>query len=88
MFALKLYGAPFLIYFAAKRNWKAVAGMAGTILVGGVISIWMFGWHDVSYFLRDILPRAVMEKGPGIRIIRWTGHLRRCCGGFCYWNRS
>jgi len=62
---LKLYGAPFLIYFAAKRNWKAVAGMLGTIAVGGALSLWMFGWHDVSYFLRDILPRAVDGEGTG-----------------------
>jgi hypothetical protein len=65
VFALKLYGAPFLIYFAAKRNWKAVAGMVGTILVGGALSVWMFGWHDCAYFLRDILPRAVDGEGTG-----------------------
>ena len=65
VFALKLYGAPFLIYFAAKRNWRAVAGMVGTILVGGAVSVWMFGWHDCWYFVRDILPRAVNGEGTG-----------------------
>ena len=33
-FGLKLYGGPFLLYFAAKRNWKAVAGMTVAILPG------------------------------------------------------
>jgi hypothetical protein len=65
VFALKLYGAPLLLYFAAKRNWKAVAGMSGAILLLGGVAIAMFGWHDVNYFLRDILPRAVDGEGMG-----------------------
>ena len=30
-FGLKLYGGPFLLYFAAKRNWKAVAGLFASL---------------------------------------------------------
>jgi hypothetical protein len=65
VFALKLYGAPFILYFAAKRNWRALAGMIGTICAGGVVAVVMFGWHDVGYFLTDILPRAVDGEGIG-----------------------
>jgi Glycosyltransferase family 87 len=65
IFALKLYGAPFLLCFAAKRNWKAVAGMVGAIAVAGGLATAMFGWHDVHYFLREILPRAIDGEGTG-----------------------
>jgi Glycosyltransferase family 87 len=65
LFALKLYGAPFLLGFAAKRNWKAVAGMVGAIAVAGGLATAMFGWHDVNYFLREILPRAIDGEGTG-----------------------
>jgi hypothetical protein len=59
VFALKLYGAPFLVYFAARRNWRAVAGMVGVIAFSAGVAVALFGWHDVNYFLRDILARAV-----------------------------
>jgi len=75
LFALKLYGAPFLLYFAAKRNWKAVAGMVGTILVAGGVAIAMFGWHDVNYYVRDILPRAIDGEGTGDPYLSFNGTL-------------
>jgi len=65
VFVLKLYGAPFLLYFVAKRNWKAVAGMIAAVVCAGGLAIAMFGWSDVSYFARDILPRAVDGEGMG-----------------------
>jgi hypothetical protein len=65
VFALKLYGAPFLLYFVAKRNWKGVVGMIGAVLLAGGIATGMFGWHDVHYFLREILPRAIDGEGMG-----------------------
>ncbi len=65
VFALKLYGAPFLLYFVAKRNWKAVAGMIAAVVCAGGLAIAMFGWSGVSYFARDILPRAIDGEGMG-----------------------
>jgi hypothetical protein len=58
-FALKLYGGPLLLYFAAKRNWKAVVGFAAAAICAVTVAIALFGWADVSYFARTILPRAV-----------------------------
>jgi hypothetical protein len=63
VFALKLYGAPFLLYFVAKRNWKGVVGMIAAILLSGAVAIAMFGWPDLHYFLREILPRAIDGEG-------------------------
>jgi len=58
-FALKLYGAPFLVYFVARRNWKAVAGFVGALVCGIGIAVAMFGWGDVHYYAARILPRAL-----------------------------
>jgi Glycosyltransferase family 87/WD40-like Beta Propeller Repeat len=58
-FGLKLYGGPFLLYFAARRNWKAVAGMLAATLVLGLVAVSLFGWPDVAYFLTHVLPRAL-----------------------------
>jgi hypothetical protein len=57
--ALKLYGAPFLFYFAVKRRWKDAAGMIAAALCLTVVAIAMFGWHDIVYFATQILPRAL-----------------------------
>jgi Glycosyltransferase family 87 len=58
-FALKLYAGPFLLYFVAKRKWKAVTGMVVAILGAGIVAIAMFGWPDVHYYLTQILPRSL-----------------------------
>ncbi|MGB7849098.1 MAG: glycosyltransferase 87 family protein [Candidatus Acidiferrum sp.] len=58
-FALKLYGGPFLLYFAAKRQWKALIGMtAGVLLLIGVALV-LFGPADVRYYATQILPRSL-----------------------------
>ena len=58
-FGLKLYGGPFLLYFAAKRQWKAVLEMAvaGLILLG--VALVLFGPADVHYYAKQILPRSL-----------------------------
>ena len=79
-FGLKLYGGPFLLYFAAKRQWKALLGMAvaGLILLG--VALVLFGPADVHYYATQILPRS-LEGGsidpynPGTPT--WSTMLRR-----------
>ncbi len=66
IFALKLYGAPFLLCFAAKRNWKAVAGMVGAIAAG-----WWTGDGDVWMARRKLFP----ARDPASRD-RWGRHRR------------
>lgn len=79
-FVLKLYGAPFLLYFAVKHRWRAVSGMLTAAVVGIVAAILLFGWSDLIYFAVHILPRAVQgatldpyNSGNGTI----TTHLRR-----------
>jgi hypothetical protein len=58
-FGLKLYGGPFLLYFAVKRNWKAVVGMMTASTVALIIAIALFGWGDVHFYATQILPRSL-----------------------------
>jgi hypothetical protein len=58
-FALKLYGGPFLFYFAARRQWKAVFAMTVAILILLGIAIALFGYADVYYYATQILPRTL-----------------------------
>lgn len=57
-FGLKLYGGPFLLYFAAKRQWRAVAGMIAASICLLAVAVMLFGWSDVHYFATQVLPRA------------------------------
>lgn len=58
-FGLKLYGGPLLLYFAARRQWKALLGMiaAALLLVG--LAIALFGVADVRYYATQVLPRSL-----------------------------
>ena len=56
---LKLYTAPFLVYFAWKRQWRALAGMATSCAGLAILSFAWFGWQGNVYFLRSVLPRAM-----------------------------
>lgn len=61
-FGLKLYGGPFLLYFAVRRNWRAVAGMAVTSVGLAALVIGLFGWRDFVYYATLVLPRT-LESG-------------------------
>ena len=56
---LKLYAGPFLIYFAWKRRWRALAGMLLSATALALLSIAWFGWTNHLYYVTDILPRAI-----------------------------
>ena len=80
MLGLKLYGGPFLLFFIAKRNWKAVAGMLATSAIAVAIAITLFGWGDVHFYATQILPRSLKGEvidpySPGIGTL--TNLLRR-----------
>src|SRR5215469_9019618 len=59
VFALKLYTAPFIIYFAVRRQWKALAGMVGAIAAMAAIAIAIFGFDGIWYFATTLLPREI-----------------------------
>jgi hypothetical protein len=56
---LKLYGAPFLLFFAAARRNRATRAMLLTIVASCCLAVLLFGWRDVEFFARVILPRAL-----------------------------
>jgi hypothetical protein len=58
-FALKLYGGPFFLYFAARRQWKALTSMVVAILVLLALAILLFGTADIHYYATQILPRTL-----------------------------
>ena len=58
-FAIKLYPGPLLIYFAAKRAWASVVGMAAGIACVSGIALLLFGWNGIAYYLTHVLPRTL-----------------------------
>lgn len=58
-FGLKLYGGPFLLYFAAKHQWKALVGMIVAILILVGVSLALFVPADLHYYAKQILPRTL-----------------------------
>ena len=57
--ALKLYGAPFLLFFAAAKRKRAARAMLLAFLASCCLAVLLFGWRDVEFFARVILPRAL-----------------------------
>jgi hypothetical protein len=56
---LKLYGAPFLVYFVVKRRRKELVGMAATLFALAALAIAIFGWTDIAGYVTQILPRSL-----------------------------
>jgi hypothetical protein len=59
VFALRLYTAPFILYFAIRRQWKALAGMLGSMAVFAAAAIGVFGFDAVWFYATTILPRGL-----------------------------
>ncbi len=57
--ALKLYAAPFIFYFAVKRQWRAFWGMTGMVALLTLAATAMFGWSDVWFFVTTIMLRGI-----------------------------
>jgi len=52
-----------LLYFAARRQWKAALAMIATALLLAGLAIALFGAADARYYATQILPRS-LESGP------------------------
>jgi hypothetical protein len=61
-FGLKLYGGPFLLLFAFKRQLKALLSMIAMILALASVAMLLFGPADVLYYARLVLTRS-LEMG-------------------------
>jgi Glycosyltransferase family 87/WD40-like Beta Propeller Repeat len=58
-FLLKLYGAPFFFFLAAKRRFRVTGAFMVVSLVSVLIAIAMFGWDGVIFYATRILPRSL-----------------------------
>jgi len=80
IFALKLYTAPFALYFVARRQWRALLGFLGAVGCLSLIAVVLFGWSDVWFFMNTVMARAIDGSvndpyNPGWRSM--TAFLRR-----------
>jgi hypothetical protein len=79
-FGLKLYAAPFLLYFAMRRNWRALAAMSATMLTMAALAIGLFGWPESWHYATVILPRTLDSGSQGLyhpAVASLTALLRR-----------
>jgi hypothetical protein len=58
MFALKLYSAPFALFFLVKRHWKAAGALVGVVAGFVILSVAMFGWSANRYYVESVLPNV------------------------------
>jgi hypothetical protein len=78
--ALKIYPALFLIYFAWKKQWRAVAGLAIGLIGVAAISLYFFGSDACLLYVRQVLPAGLRGEtldpyNPAWN--SWTALLRR-----------
>src|SRR5438309_2345640 len=59
IFSLKLYAAPFILFFAIRRQWRAFGGMAASIAVLGLAAIAWFGWDAVYFYATSVMTRGM-----------------------------
>lgn len=59
VFAVKLYTAPFLLFFAVRRQWKAFCGFVVAVVAMALLAIAIFGWPSVWFFATTVLPRGL-----------------------------
>ncbi len=55
---LKLYSAPFFLYFLWKRQWRAALGMLAACAALGALSIAWFGWDANVSYMTSVFSRA------------------------------
>jgi len=78
--ALKIFPALFLIYFAWKRQWRAVIGLAVGLIAVALISVYLFGMDACLLYVHQVLPAGLRGEtldpyNPAWN--SWTALLRR-----------
>jgi Glycosyltransferase family 87/WD40-like Beta Propeller Repeat len=58
-FVLKLYGAPFFLFLAAKRRFRTLVPLIVALLFFAALQIAIFGWHGTVFYLTQVLPRSL-----------------------------
>jgi len=58
-FLLKLYAAPFFIFLVIRRQYRAMIAAVLIALVSGISAVTVFGWHGLTLYLTEVLPRSL-----------------------------
>jgi hypothetical protein len=58
-FALKLYGAPFSLFLAAKRRFRTIIPLIVALFVFAALQVAIFGWHGTVFYVTQVLPRSL-----------------------------
>lgn len=70
--ALKIYPALFVIFFARKKQWRAVAGLVvGSILLW-LLSCCLFGFETIRTYVVEVLPWPLRGEGQDPFNITWN----------------
>lgn len=59
IFSLKLYAAPFALFFLVRRQWRALWGMAASVAALGLLTIAWFGWDAVAFYATSVMTRGL-----------------------------
>jgi Glycosyltransferase family 87/WD40-like Beta Propeller Repeat len=59
IFALKLYAGPFLLYFAVRRQWRALWGMMASVAALALAAIAWFGPDAVWFYTTSVMTRGL-----------------------------
>jgi hypothetical protein len=78
--AFKIYPILFVFYFLRKRQWRAVAGLAGVCVLLSILSVVLFGLEVNREYVLQVLPRIARGEGLDPYNLGWnsiTGVLHR-----------
>jgi hypothetical protein len=78
--ALKIYPALFLFYFLRKKQWRAIYGLVLCSLGLGLLSLALFGFETLRYYMIELLPRSLAGEVIDPYSVHWsafTALLRR-----------
>ena len=59
IFSLKLYAAPFALFFLVRRQWRAFWGMTVSVALLGLLAIAWFGWDAVEFYATSVMTRGL-----------------------------
>src|SRR5262249_2500544 len=78
--AIKIYPIIFVLYFFRKRQWRVVAGIAASILLLGILAVYLFGVQVNRIYVEQFLPRAIrgeLVDPYNVMLNSFTGVIRR-----------
>ncbi len=59
IFSIKLYAAPFALFFLVRRRWRAFWGMTLSVAALALLAIAWFGWDPVWFYVTSVMSRGL-----------------------------